>query len=183
MIIPAGDRSTEKEITQAVLLCLKSSKHGEASLQKLFFELPGYIQLTPGDLEMSRSRGEGLGRYDKKWYAMVRNIAAHDGVKGNAVHDGLLYKRSRRDGGGYQLAAQFGTGSSRFLVSPQPMPLSDETETRPVSQSAYMDRFNKLVTRCLICGSSQAPFGIGVAVRERVLGEWFCQAHWKERKG
>jgi hypothetical protein len=53
-------------------------------------------------------------------------------------------------------------------------------ERPPRSQSAYIDRHGRLITRCLICGSPNAPFGVGVCLRKEILGEYYCFAHRPE---
>lgn len=99
IIIPAGDETTEAEMTLAVLAYLPTCAYGEASMDRLTFDLPNrYIALTVHDREMSRSR-----RTEQKWITILRNIGAHEKQPGNAVHDGVLVKRR---GGGYQLASR-----------------------------------------------------------------------------
>lgn len=68
MIVPAGERSTEKEIEVALIAYLMTRAYGWSSYKDIFFNLRSYIQFTPGDLEMSRSRAA-----EKKWHMIVRN--------------------------------------------------------------------------------------------------------------
>lgn len=95
MIIPAGEKTTENEMVNAIVAFLRTRPYGEAPFvgsSGLFFNLPSFIKLTPADREMSRSRPT-----EQKWWAMVRN-AYRSGIR-----DGVLVKRP---GGGLQLAAR-----------------------------------------------------------------------------
>jgi hypothetical protein len=98
VIVPKGDRTTEREASTAVIAFLRTRAYGEADLKTLFFHLPSWIKLTAADREGSNSR---IG--DQKWHAAVRNIAAHADQPGNAIFDGLLLKRR---GGGYRLPSK-----------------------------------------------------------------------------
>jgi hypothetical protein len=97
-IIPAGDRVTEPEVTQALINMLQTCAYGEADFKKIFFELPRWIKISDEDREIARTRNGEL-----KWHAMVRNISAHYDKPGNAIYEGLLVKRR---GGGFQLASR-----------------------------------------------------------------------------
>jgi hypothetical protein len=175
MIIPAGKQTSDYEAGLAVMLYLPTQPNGEADFKKLFLDLRKYIQLTPLDHERSLSRAGDL-----KWHTAVRNIGREPYPPGNPIRGGYLVKQEKGIGG-YRLTSKpwtlppqqiglFGPGS----VAPPPVqPLPPP----PISQSAYLDRFGKLVTRCLICGSNKAPFGIGVSLRNNALGEWFCSTH------
>jgi hypothetical protein len=93
MIIPKGDQTTEDEMVLAIVAFLRTCAYGEAPFlgsRGLFFNLPAFIQLTPIDREVSRSRPAEL-----KWHSMVRNAYRSS--------DGLIVKRR---GGGYQLASR-----------------------------------------------------------------------------
>jgi hypothetical protein len=95
MIIPAGDQTTEKEMEFAVVAFLMTCAYGESPFKGsrgLFFNLPSYIQLTPLDREMSRSRPA-----EQKWHAIVRNVYR------SGIRDGLFVPRR---GGGLQLASR-----------------------------------------------------------------------------
>ena len=98
MIIPAGERATEAELTLALIEFLGTQAYGEAAFKTIFFNLPKYIQLSPADKEVARERDA-----ERKWHGLVRNIGAHANQPGNGIHDGLLVKRR---GGGYQLASR-----------------------------------------------------------------------------
>ena len=95
MIIPAGDQTNEPEMKLAVVAFLTTCAYGEAPFmgsRGLFFNLPSYIQLTPADREMSRSRPT-----EQKWFAIVRNVYR------SGIRSGLFVKRR---GGGLQLAVK-----------------------------------------------------------------------------
>ena len=62
-----------------------------------------------------------------------------------------------------------------------PLTMEEKPERPPRSQSAYIDRHGMLITRCLICGSSDAPFGVGVRMLKGVLGEYYCRSHLPEK--
>jgi hypothetical protein len=95
MIIPAGDRSTEQEITLAVIACLHRTI-GEASMKYLRAWLHSQIKLTDADREVSEERPSEL-----KWHTVLRNIKAHAKQPGNAICDGKLVCIR---GGGYALS-------------------------------------------------------------------------------
>jgi len=95
MIIPAGERATEAEITLALIEFLKTRSDREADFKTLRFYLPSYIKLSRADKEVARERDAEL-----KWHTVLRNIGAHAKQRGNAIHDGILGKRR---GGGYYL--------------------------------------------------------------------------------
>jgi hypothetical protein len=98
MIIPAGERATEAELTLALIEFLNTQAYGEADFKTIRFYLPKHIKLSPADKEVSRERDAEL-----KWHTIIRNIGAHANQPGNAIHDGVLVKRR---GGGYQLASR-----------------------------------------------------------------------------
>ena len=98
IIIPATDRATENEVALAIVALLRTRAYGEADMKTIMFHLPSYIRLSPRDREVSNSRPN-----ERKWHAVLRNIAAHAGQPGNAIHDGILI---RRRGGGYQLPSK-----------------------------------------------------------------------------
>jgi hypothetical protein len=97
-MIPAGNRVTEPEVTEALMRMLQTKAYGEADFKTIFFELPRWIQLSDEDREVARTRDA-----EQKWHAMVRNISAHYDKPGNAIYDGRLVKRR---GGGFQLASR-----------------------------------------------------------------------------
>ena len=98
MIIPAGDRATEREVSAAVVAYLHTQPYGAASFDLLRFNVPLWIKLSDKDREVARERDN-----EPKWVGVLRNIAAHSKTSGNFIHDGVLVKRR---GGGYQLASR-----------------------------------------------------------------------------
>jgi hypothetical protein len=98
MIIPSGERATERELSLALVGFLATCAYGEADFKTIFLHLPKWIRLSSADREVARERDAEL-----KWHTIIRNIAAHADQPGNAIHDGLLVKRR---GGGYQLASR-----------------------------------------------------------------------------
>ena len=88
-------RVTEQQVADAVVAFLKDNHRRDASLKDLMFYLPGkYLTLSDEDKETQRHRKE------RKWHAVLRNIAAHAGQPGNAITEGRLIKRQ---GGGYAI--------------------------------------------------------------------------------
>ena len=59
--------------------------------------------------------------------------------------------------------------------APLTMNEDKKPEQPPRSQSAYLDRHGRLITRCLVCGSPDAPFGVGVRMLKGILGEYYCR--------
>jgi hypothetical protein len=106
MIIPAGDQTTESEMKLAVVAFLTTCAYGEAPFtgsDGLFFNLPSYIQLTPADREISRSRPTEM-----KWFSTVRNVYR------SGIRNGLFVKRR---GGGLQLAARVRNNSAAAIAA------------------------------------------------------------------
>jgi hypothetical protein len=89
IIIPATDRASENEVALAIVALLRTRAYGEADMKTIMFHLPSYIRLSPKDRDVSNSRPN-----ERKWHAVLRNIA---------IHDGILI---RRRGGGYQLPSK-----------------------------------------------------------------------------
>jgi len=83
-------RSTESEISEAVLKALAATHSGEATHKYLRQHVPTFISLTPGDRAPSETRdGEEL------WEQIVRNIKSHAGAPGNYITEGYLSAPSR----------------------------------------------------------------------------------------
>jgi hypothetical protein len=84
-------RSTETQVSEAVVQVLSTVAGGEATIKTLKQQLPNVLQLSDADLTPSVTRpGEAL------WEQQVRNIVSHRGTPGNFVHEGLLEYRPRR---------------------------------------------------------------------------------------
>ena len=91
-----NDRTTEFDMSVAVLRILNARADGVASLDDLREAIPEVIELTDGDREYSETRpGE------QKWEQILRNITSHTNRSpNNFITRGLL--RSV-DGGGYTI--------------------------------------------------------------------------------
>jgi hypothetical protein len=83
-------RSSEAEITDAVLQVLAASPTGELTTGQIVKRVPKYINLTEGDLVGSETR-----QNEAVWEQIVRNIVSHKKVEGNAIAEGLLNVPSR----------------------------------------------------------------------------------------
>jgi hypothetical protein len=83
-------RSSEAEITEAVLQVLASSPNGELTTSQIVKRVPKYINLTDGDLVGSETR-----QHEAVWEQIVRNIVSHKTTEGNAIAEGLLNIPSR----------------------------------------------------------------------------------------
>ena len=78
-------RTTEYEMSVAVLRYLHHQPDGEASQEELRAAMPHYIDLTDGDMEDSPTRpGE------QRWEQIVRNINSHKASPNNFIHLGYL---------------------------------------------------------------------------------------------
>jgi hypothetical protein len=78
-------RTTEYEMSVAVLKYLSNHPHLEASQQELREVMPDYIDLTEGDMADSTTRpGEKL------WEQIIRNIQSHKDTGTNFIKLGLL---------------------------------------------------------------------------------------------
>ncbi|BBE35244.1 hypothetical protein [Sphingosinicella microcystinivorans] len=80
-----SNRSTEHEISFAVLQYLATIPHGEAAIDEIKAHLPKFIKFTDADMEVSTTR-----RNEMMWEQQVRNIVSHRSVDGNFIGDGLL---------------------------------------------------------------------------------------------
>jgi Mrr N-terminal domain len=85
-----GKRSSEAEITKAVLQVLAETANGELSTNQIVKRVPKYINLTEGDMVGSETR-----QNEAVWEQIVRNIVSHRKVEGNAIAEGLLNIPSR----------------------------------------------------------------------------------------
>ena len=78
-------RTTEYEMSLAVLRYLRHQPEGEASQEELREAIPYYIDLTDGDIEDSPSRpGE------QRWQQIIRNIQSHHTNPRNFINIGYL---------------------------------------------------------------------------------------------
>jgi len=71
------------------------------------------------------------------------------------------------------LAAQ---GVFEILSPPTPAVTPASAGAPAPTNAAYDDR-DMLTHVCNVCGSTNAPYGIGVAVRKGELGLWYCAQH------
>ena len=86
-------RTTEREMSAAVLKIAATKPGYYVTLDELRVEIPNYIELTPGDLEFSTTRpGERL------WEQLLRNIQCHHANRTSFIRRGLL---DHIPGGGY----------------------------------------------------------------------------------
>jgi Mrr N-terminal domain len=83
-------RSSESEITEAVLQVLSDTPSGELSTNHIVKRVPKHIELTAGDKVASETRPN-----EEVWEQIVRNIVSHKKTDGNAIAEGLLNVPSR----------------------------------------------------------------------------------------
>lgn len=81
----ANNRTTEAEISYAVLKILYGTPSGEMSIHELIREIPAHISLTPEDRKISSTRPN-----EELWEQRVRNIQSHHETPGNYIAEGLL---------------------------------------------------------------------------------------------
>lgn len=86
----ASGRSTEVDISEAVLKILAGRANGEATIGHLKKQIPDFIKLTPGDKEQSVTRPN-----EELWEQLVRNIVSHKASEGNYIAEGYLTAPSR----------------------------------------------------------------------------------------
>ena len=92
------ERTSEYEMSLAVLGYLRHQPYGEASQEELRAAIPHYIDLTNGDMEDSPSRpGE------QRWEQIMRNIQSHHANPNNFVSLGYL---EHVPGGGLRITAE-----------------------------------------------------------------------------
>ena len=88
-------RTTEYQMSLAVMQIAATKPGGCATLDELRSEIPSYIALTPGDNDYSSTRpGERM------WEQLLRNIQSHHNSKSNFIQLGLL---DHVAGGGYAI--------------------------------------------------------------------------------
>ena len=88
-------RSTEYEMSVAVLRIAATKPSGHVPLNELRAKIPNYVDLTSGDSEYSSTRpGERL------WEQLLRNIQSHHTSPNNFISLGYL---NHIRGGGYTI--------------------------------------------------------------------------------
>lgn len=80
-----NNRTTEAEISWAVLEILYNAHGSEMSVHDLIREIPNHIQLTPEDEQQSETRSN-----EQVWEQRVRNIRSHHKTPGNYIAEGFL---------------------------------------------------------------------------------------------
>ncbi len=91
-------RTTERDMSVAVLRYLEHQPFGEATHEELRTVMPHYVSLTEGDLEDSPTRpGE------QRWEQIVRNIQSHKNSPNNFIRLEYLEHVS---GGGLRITAK-----------------------------------------------------------------------------
>lgn len=93
----APNRTSEREISIAVLQILIGCPSGAATLPELRQQLPHHIAFTDEDNELSDTRPA-----ERMWEQVLRNIQSHHDTPGNFIYEGLL---RHLDGGGYAITA------------------------------------------------------------------------------
>jgi hypothetical protein len=77
-------RSTEAELSIAVLEILAEEPGGVASIEAIKKKIPEYFKLTAEDCVQSTTRPN-----EQIWEQQIRNITSHRGTEGNIIADGL----------------------------------------------------------------------------------------------
>jgi len=78
-------KTTESEISEAVLRILRDIPGGEASQAEIRRVLPQYLKLSAADREQSDTREN-----EEVWGQQVRNIVCHKSAAGNYICEGYL---------------------------------------------------------------------------------------------
>jgi hypothetical protein len=86
----SGKRSSEAEISEAVLKVLAEMPNGEATTSQIVKRVPFKINLTQDDLVGSETR-----QHEAVWEQIVRNIVSHKKSEGNSIAEGLVNVPSR----------------------------------------------------------------------------------------
>jgi hypothetical protein len=82
------DRTTEQEISVAVLRICADAPEGEAETATITKAVPDYINLTAADLAQSQTR-----KNEAVWEQIVRNIVSHRQSEGNIIAEGYAEHR------------------------------------------------------------------------------------------
>ena len=91
-------RTTEHEMSVAVMKIAATKPNGYVPLDELRSEIPNFVGLTSGDSEYSVTRpGERL------WEQLLRNIQSHHTNSSNFISLGYL---DHSKGGGYAITAE-----------------------------------------------------------------------------
>ena len=88
-------RTTEYEMSAAVLRHLSHQPGGYASLEELRAATPYHVDLTPGDMQDSSTRPK-----ERLWQQLLRNIYCHSMNPRNFIHRGYM---EHIPGGGYAI--------------------------------------------------------------------------------
>ncbi|MEN3794141.1 hypothetical protein [Fulvimarina sp. MAC3] len=81
----SNNRTTEAELSFAILGILRGENPPELSVQELINRIPAVLKLTNEDQQQSATRpGEEI------WEQRVRNIKSHHDVSGNYLQEGYL---------------------------------------------------------------------------------------------
>jgi Mrr N-terminal domain len=83
-------RTSEAEISKAVLRILSDSTNGEATTRQLISKIPNVVVLTAGDRQQSDTREN-----EELWEQIVRNIVSHKTTQGNVIAEGFVNRPSR----------------------------------------------------------------------------------------
>ncbi len=78
------NRTSEQEISVAVLRICADAPDGKAKIAWLKKQIPDYINLTAEDLKRSPTR-----RNEAVWEQIVRNIVSHRTTEGNIIAEGF----------------------------------------------------------------------------------------------
>jgi hypothetical protein len=78
------NRTSEQEISVAVLRICADAPDGKAKIASLKKQIPDYINLTADDLAGSPTRPN-----EAVWEQIVRNIVSHRKVPGNVIAEGF----------------------------------------------------------------------------------------------
>src|SRR5262245_12182745 len=84
----SNTRTSEQEISVAVLRICADSPDGAATIARIKQLVPEYINLTPNDLAQSPTRPK-----EAMWEQIVRNIVSHRKSEGNIICEGFVEHR------------------------------------------------------------------------------------------
>lgn len=83
--MPLNRKTTEQELSYAVLRILSEIESGSATYAELIIKIPSYIELTDADKAPSETREN-----EQLWEQRVRNITSHKDSANNFIYLGYL---------------------------------------------------------------------------------------------
>jgi hypothetical protein len=83
--MPDSPNVTENQVAFVALQIAAKQSNGIATFKRIKKDLPNYIDLSPEDRRMSKTRPN-----EEVWEQRIRNIKSHDSYAGNYIFEGYL---------------------------------------------------------------------------------------------